>query len=460
MLRSLFSGVSGLDANQEYIDTIGNDIANINTTGYKSNEVQFEDLLGQTVAGATAPTATSGGIDPTQVGLGVKVAGIEANFTQGTSEQTGNPLDLSIQGDGFFIAQGSNQVYYTRSGSLDLDGQGNLVTPDGYLVQGWPATANGAINTSAPLGALSIPSGQQIAANATSAITVGGNLAAQSGWTLPENAASNAAANTTPTGASTSVTVYSASGATESLDLSFQPVTTSLSIPASLSSATPPAVSAWTVEGVLAGAGATPDYKNATNATLYFDSSGNLVGYTDQKSQTSLASAGTSFSLSVPDETNGDTGTATQSFTLNVPTVTANSSDDTVSVLNQNGNAPGTLQSYSIGDTGLIQGVFSNGQTLNLGKIALATFSNPDGLLRSGDTCFTATANSGLAQVGGAGNGARGTIQAGTLEASNVDLATEMTELIEAERGFQANGSVITTSDTLLQDLIQLKQGG
>ena len=220
MLRSLFSGVSGLDANQEYIDTIGNDIANINTTGYKSNEVQFEDLLGQTVAGATAPTATSGGIDPTQVGLGVKVAGIEANFTQGTSEQTGNPLDLSIQGDGFFIAQGSNQVYYTRSGSLDLDGSGNLVTPDGYLVQGWPATADGAINTSAPLGALSIPSGQQIAANATSAITLGGNLAAQSGWTLPENATSNARANTSPTGASTSVTVYSASGATESLDLS------------------------------------------------------------------------------------------------------------------------------------------------------------------------------------------------------------------------------------------------
>ena len=119
MLRSLFSGVSGLDANQEYIDSIGNDIANVNTTGYKSNEVQFEDLLGQTIAGASAPSTGQGGVDPTQVGLGVKVAGIEANFTQGTSEQTGNPLDLSIQGDGFFIAQGGGTTYYTRAGSLD-----------------------------------------------------------------------------------------------------------------------------------------------------------------------------------------------------------------------------------------------------------------------------------------------------------------------------------------------------
>ena len=162
----------------------------------------------------------------------------------------------------------------------------------------------------------------------------------------------------------------------------------------------------------------------------------------------------------MPDETTGAASGATQSFTLGLPTITANASADTASVLSQDGNAPGTLQSYSIGSNGVIQGVFSNGQTLNLGQIALATFSNPNGLLRSGDTNFIATANSGLAQVGAAGNGSRGTVQAGTLEASNVDLATEMTELIEAERGFQANGSVITTSDTLLQDLINLKQGG
>jgi len=145
---------------------------------------------------------------------------------------------------------------------------------------------------------------------------------------------------------------------------------------------------------------------------------------------------------------------------VHIPSVTANASAATVSVLSQDGNSPGTLESYSIGSNGVIQGVFSNGQSLALGQIALATFANPDGLMRAGDTNFLATANSGLAQVGQADNGNRGTIQPGTLEASNVDLADEMTQLIEAERGFQANGSVITTSDTLLQDLINLKQGG
>ena len=253
------------------------------------------------------------------------------------------------------------------------------------------------------------------------------------------------------TGASTSVTTYAANGSTQSLDLSFEQDTT---LPGT---APKGAVSAWTVEGVLADPGGKPDYTNATTSTLYFNQSGNLVGYTDQKGTTSTS--GTSFSLTVPDETTGAASGATQAFTLSVPTVTANSSADTVSVLSQDGNAPGTLQSYSIGNTGLIQGVFSNGQTLNLGQLALATFANPDGLLRAGDTNFEATANSGLAQLGAPGNGSFGTIQAGTLEASNVDLATEMTQLIEAQNGFEANGSVISTSNTLLQALVNLKNG-
>ena len=160
--------------------------------------------------------------------------------------------------------------------------------------------------------------------------------------------------------------------------------------------------------------------------------------------------------MTVADETS-KSGTSVP-FTLNVGAVTANASSDSLSVLGQDGNAPGTLQSYSIGSNGVIQGVFSNGQTLNLGQIALATFANPDGLQRSGDSNFLSTANSGLAQVGPPDNGSRGSVQAGSLEASNVDLASEMTNLIEAQTGFQASGKVITTSDELLQDLMQLKQ--
>jgi flagellar hook protein FlgE len=451
VLRSLYSGVSGLDANQEFIDTIGNDIANINTTGYKSNEVQFEDLLDQTITGATTPTSAEGGVNPTQVGLGVKVAGVEANFTQGTTEQTGNPLDLSIQGSGFLIANAHGQTVYTQAGSLELDGSGNLVTPDGYLVQGWAAGAGGTINTSSALSNLTIPSGTGISANATNSVTLGGNLAAQSGWTAPTS--SSGTSSTATQGASTSVTVYSANGTPESLDLNFEQAAT---LP---SGAPKGATSAWTVEGALTEPGATPDYTSATSATLYFDDAGNLLGYADQKG-TAGAAGSTSFSLSVPDQTTGAATGATQSFTLALPSITANASSDTASVLSQNGNAPGTLESYSIGTNGVIEGVFSNGQTQDLGQIALANFSNPDGLLRAGDTDFIATANSGIPQVGQAGTGALGTIEAGTLEASNVDLASEMTQLIEAERGFQANGSVITTSDTLLQDLINLKQSG
>ena len=452
MLRSLYSGVSGLDANQEFIDTIGNDIANINTTGYKSNEVQFEDLLDQTITGATTPTSAEGGVNPTQVGLGVKVAGVEANFTQGTTEQTGNPLDLSIQGSGFFIANDNGQTVYTQAGSLELDGSGNLVTPDGYLVQGWAAGSDGKINTSSALTNLTVPSGQGIAANATTGVTLGGNLAPQSGWTAPTT--SSGSSSSTPTnGASTSVTVYSANGTPESLDLNFEEAAT---LP---SGAPKGAASAWTVEGALTEPGSAPDYTSATNATLFFDNAGNFLGYADQKG-TAGAAGSTSLSLTVPDQTTGAASGATQSFTLSLPSITANASSDTASVLSQDGNAPGTLQSYSIGTNGVIEGVFSNGQTQDLGQIALANFSNPDGLLRAGDTNFIATANSGIPQIGQAGTGAVGTIEAGTLEASNVDLASEMTQLIEAERGFQANGSVITTSDTLLQDLINLKQSG
>lgn len=448
MLRSLFSAVSGLDANQEYIDSIGNDIANVNTTGYKSNEVQFEDLLTQNIQGATAPTADLGGMNPTQVGLGVKVAGIEANMTQGTNEQTGNPLDLSIQGNGFFIGNHNGQTIYTQAGSLDLDANGDLVTPDGSMIQGWAADSQGTINTSVPLTNLTIPTDKQIPANATQNVTLGGNLAGESGWTAPSAGPGSSAT----TGATTSATVYTASGATQSLDFNTYQLTT---LPAG---APKGAVTAWNVEGALTNPGSTADYTNATTATLYFDNTGSLVGMTDQKGTTSTT--GSTLNLTVPDETTGAASGATQTFSLDLSAVTANANSNSLAVTNQDGYAPGSLESYSIGSTGIIEGVFSNGHTMNLGQIALATFSNPDGLARAGDTDFMATSNSGLAQVGVPGTGSTGTVSAGTLEASNVDLASEMTQLIEAERGFQANGSVVTTSDTLLQDLINLKQGG
>ena len=439
MLRSLFSGVSGMNANQDWIDAIGNDIANVNTTGYKSTEVQFEDLLSQSLSGATPPSGTStstttvGGINPTQVGLGVKVAGIETNFSAGSTEQTGNPLDLSIQGNGFFVVKGSGQTYYTQAGSLSLDSNGDLVTPNGDLVQGWAANSAGAVNTSAPLTTLSIPSNQQVPATTTSNITFGGNLAGQSGWTDPTSSSSSSGSTSTPVGASTSVTVYTPNGSIETLDLSFKESSSGSSGSSSTGGST------WNVSYALVPTGTTPtasDWQSASSP-LTFDGTGTLTS--------------TPPTLTV--------GSGSNSITLNFGGVTANASAATIAASNQNGAAPGSLQSYSIGTDGVIKGVFSNGQTLDLGQIALANFANPNGLLKVGNSNFAPTANSGLAQVGAAGNGNLGTIEAGTLEASNVDLATEMTNLIQAQNGFQANTSVIGTDQTILQDLVNLKTG-
>lgn len=439
MLRSLFSGVSGMNANQDWIDAIGNDIANVNTTGYKSTEVQFEDLLSQTLSGAAPPNSTSpstttvGGINPTQVGLGVKVAGIETNFSAGSTEQTGNPLDLSVQGNGFFVVKGSGQTYYTQAGSLSLDSNGDLVTPNGDLVQGWAANS-GTVNTSGPLTTLSIPSNQQVPATPTSSITFGGNLAGQSGWTNPITSSSSSGSTSTPVGASTSVTVYTPNGSTKTLDLSFNET------PSGSSGSGSTGGSSWAVSYALVPTGTTPkasDYTTATGSPLTFDATGTLTNTTP--------------TLTL--------GSGSSAITLNFGGVTANASAATIAASTQNGAAPGSLQSYSIGTDGVIKGVFSNGQSLNLGQIALANFANPNGLMKVGNSNFASTANSGLAQVGTAGNGNLGTIQAGTLEASNVDLATEMTNLIQAQNGFQANTSVIGTDQTILQDLVNLKTG-
>jgi flagellar hook protein FlgE len=159
MLRSLFSAISGLQAHQTKMDTVGNNIANVNTVGYKSSTTVFEDTLSQVLRNGSAPTGTAGGTNPAQVGLGVKVAEITTNFSQGSTQSTGRSSDFMINGDGFFVTKSGNQQLYTRAGSFDFDGTGRLVTPDGSLLQGWMAT-NGSVNTNGPIGDLSVPFGQ------------------------------------------------------------------------------------------------------------------------------------------------------------------------------------------------------------------------------------------------------------------------------------------------------------
>jgi flagellar hook protein FlgE len=412
MLRSLFSGISGLRSHQTMLDVTGNNIANVNTTGFKSSQVQFQDTLSQVLSNAGGAQNGQGGTNPAQVGLGVRVAGITTNFTQGASQLTGRSTDMMIQGDGFFVVRKGNETYYTRDGSFDFDATGQMVLPgDGALVQGWAAT-NGVIDTNGPLTDLKVPAGTLMAAQATGGATFQGNLD------------SSAAPGTTIT---RSLTVYDATGEASTLNLTFTKGAA--------------ANAPWTLAGTRVAADGTTTATTTYNPTPAAPA---VAGEVDFDPATgALTSPGT---LTVG------------GITVDLSTLTGFSGVDTVKGLTQDGHAAGTLQSFQLGQDGTITGSFSNGLKQVIGRLAMANFTNPVGLEKAGGSLFTTTVNSGTIQLGTPGSGGRGTLAGGSLEMSNVDLSSEFTNLIVAQRGFQANARVITTSDQVLQELVDLKR--
>lgn len=392
MLRSLFSGISGLRAHQTQLDVTGNNIANVNTTGFKSSQTQFQDTLSQMLQNGAGAQAGVGGTNPAQVGLGVRVAGITTNFTQGASQMTGRSTDMMIQGDGFFVVRKGNESYYTRAGSFDFDATGQMVLPgEGALVQGW-AAVNGVVDTNGPLVDLRVPAGTLMPAVATSTAAYEGNLDA--------DAADGTTINRT-------IDVYDATGASRELELTFTKSATGWSLSATDGTAT---VNAGAMTFTAAGALMTP---------------------------TTVTVGGVAVDLS---------------------TITGFSGIDSVKARTQNGQAAGVLQSFALGADGTITGAFSNGLKQTIGRLAIGSFTNPSGLEKAGGSLFRTSVNSGDAQVGAAGTGGRGTLAGGALEMSNVDLSSEFTSLIIAQRGFQANSRVITTSDEVLQELVNLKR--
>jgi len=389
MLRSLYSGISGLRSHQTMLDVTGNNIANVNTTGYKSSAVQFQDTLSQLIKGATGPQAQAGGSNPAQIGLGVQVAGISTNFAQGSAQATGRPTDMMISGDGFFVVQKGGENLYTRAGSFDFDATGRLVAPGGALVMGWTATG-GAINTGTALGPITLDKNAIAPAVQTTAATVSGNL--------PSDAA-------TGTALTRDIQIYDASGASRQLSLTFTKT-----------------AAGWDVAGV--------DGATTANGAMTFANGALTAGGT-------LTVNGTAVDLSK---------------------VTGFADLSTVTISSQNGNESGTLQSYSLSSDGTLVGSFSNGATEPMARIALANFANPGGLEKAGGSTYRASIDSGNPALGTAGSGGLGALQAGSLEMSNVDLSQEFTNLIVAQRGFQANARIITTSDQVLQDLTDLKR--
>jgi flagellar hook protein FlgE len=397
MLRSLFSGVSGLRAHQTMMDVVGNNIANVNTVGFKASQTVFQDTLSQMLQGAGAPTGANGGTNPAQVGLGVRLAGISTNYTQGATQSTGRGTDLMIQGDGFFVISQGGEQLYTRAGAFDFDALGRLVTPTGGIVQGWSAV-NGVVNTNAAVGDIRLQISEVLAPAVTKNVTVGGNLPA------------DAAAGTSIV---TSITAYDAQGKAVDLTLKYDFDGTNWTLNMS-DDATPP---------------------NTATQTLAFDPA-------------TFKATGGPIAATLGGLT----------FDLDISGLSNYGGSNTVAALNQDGYGMGSLASFSIGPDGTLMGVFTNGLKQPLGRIALASFDNPPGLEKAGGSLYRASVNSGNPSIGTATSGGRGMISGGSLEMSNVDLAQEFTNLIIAQRGFQANSRVITSSDEILQDLVNLKR--
>jgi len=407
MLRSMFTAVSALRNHQTYMNVIGNNIANVNTTAFKAGRITFQDMLSQTLRGGSAPTDTRGGINPTQLGLGMGLGGIDLMYTQGDLQPTGRTTDLAIQGDGFFVLSDGNQRVYTRDGAFDVDSSGYLISPvTGLRVQGWQAT-DGTVDSSGPIGGIRIPM-SQLLSRSTTAVSPSGNLDA------------SAAAGTTAT---STLVVYDSLGVSHNITITFTKDA---------------AANTWTWSAATSDPAVS---LGANSGTLTFSGSGILTGG-------AAGSIGLTFS----------NGAAAQTVAIDFASVTQLAQASAIDLSSQNGLPPGALNGFSISSDGVITGTYSNGLTQTIGQIAIAQFANPGGLSRLGGNAFSVSASSGQAVIGQPGANGRGTISSATLEMSNVDLAQQFTNMIMAQRGFQANSRVITTSDEMLQDLIQMKR--
>jgi flagellar hook protein FlgE len=416
-VRSLGTAASGIDTMQTDLDTIGNDIANSETDGFTSQTAQFSDLLTeqlQPAGGAVGETLAS--TNPSAIGAGDEVSAIETNFSAGAVTQTGINSNVAIEGNGFLVVTQNDQTYYTLDGDLQVDSNGNLATNSGGLVEGW---APGQPTTSPPT-PLSVVVGSTGPPAQTQNVVLGGNL--------PSNATNPVTITTT---------MYDSLG-------NQVPVTLTL---------TPTAADTWSMQGTVTGA-AQPLW--TAPQTLVFGSNGQLASLNG-------AAVGTGqTTLAIDTKPSNYTWTGATVPSIDFPpvgsegAVTQFADDQTIEVTSQDGNAAGTLESYSIGSDGVITGTYSNGDSQSLGTIALAQFANPDGLDDIGQTYFTPTVASGKAQLGEPGTNGLGTLQGGAVEGSNVDLATELTDLIEAQTAYQANTKVVDTSSTVLQSLVEM----
>jgi flagellar hook protein FlgE len=427
---SFSAGLSGLNANGQYLSVIGNNLANINTIGFKSSAVTFMDLVSQTVGGPSA--------NPMQVGLGVSTGSISPIFSQGAIENTREATNVAIQGNGFFVVRGTNGLSYTRAGNFSLNSDGALVTPDGFRVQGYteidPVTGR-IVTTSEPTD-LIVPPGVLRAPVPTSVFRTLSNLDVDAvvGDTF-----------------NTPVQIYDSVGASHVMTVTY----------------TRTAIG-WNFQITVPGAEVVP--ASATpfvlaSGSLAFDGQGQIVSMTPAAPATGGGSLPgtpiTDIAFTTPAwATGADPSTITWDIVDQnaVVSLTGFASPSATASKSQNGAAAGMIDSISISPDGSIVATFGAGRTVAVGQLALANFNNPKGLVKMGSNRYGESQAAGIPNVGVAGTGGRGTLIGSALEQSNVDIAQEFTQMILAQRGYQANSKTITVSDELLVDTLNLKR--
>jgi len=406
-MASFYIPLTGLESDSTALNTIANDLANLNTTGFKAQNVNFSDLFYQQIG-------SQGSGNLIQQGSGVATASIESQYTQGSIVGTGNATDVALSGNGFFVLNNGGTNIYTRDGNFGLDNNGNLITASGLSVMGYPAV-NGVVNTNAALTAINIPEGQTEQARATTSFGMTANLD------------SNAAIGTAVPG---SFTAYDSLGNAQVVTVTY----------------TKTATNTWTYAvNPPAGAATTT---SANTGTLVFDTSGNL----------------TSPAAAVPGITFAGLtdGAADMTLSFNVlgtsgkPTISQDAATSAVGSTTQDGYASGQYQSFNIAADGTVEATFSNGQTQAVGRLALANVANLQGLQLLGSGDYATTLASGTASIGASGTNGLGTFQDAAVEESNVNISAEFSALIIAQRAFEANSKAVTTFDTVAQETINM----
>jgi flagellar hook protein FlgE len=435
MLQALLAGVASIKAQQTRMNVIGNNLANVNTAAYKGGRVTFQDMLAQTIRGASRPTDKGGGTNAIQYGLGVLIAGTDVNNEQGSLNATNRPTDLAIQGNGYFLVSNGDRAAYTRDGGFDLDANGDLVhRATGERVLGWNFITQGNNSTGAvitPQSSVNVPLGRLNASRVTSYVEYQGNLSGDAPVGLPAG---------DPQNWTTTMRVFDSLGGAHNITVEFFNRT-------DLPGPAPAPISSYEFR-VLDSLG---NVLTTSGPPLEFDSNGRMTNPSDPNNPATKRVV----TVQVPE---GTGGALDFDVVLDFDRIRQLKTDSQVNASNQDGFPPGELQGFSINQDGMIVGLFTNGLTQELGQIALSIFPNPGGLERMGNNLWRATDNSGVGVVGSAKTGGRGAINSGYLEQSNVDIGAEFTDLIVTQRGFQANTRVVSTVDEMLQDLINMKR--